>query len=495
MSTSQKRSALILLVGFLLLVLLAFLPVRNDAGRAAKTMTFVSPLPVTPMVETRTLALSPALPPLTTTTTLTPTLPHDLFFVNENGLMRWRHAARRLETIIATTVVTSTPTQEPWHTVEYKTSPDQRQVLVAYGMGIVGENSTFHLARYEPATARLTTLMTTTHFISDFMLAPDGSWAAYLLRDTRARRPWWRTLFSRNVCGCEEIYLATVYLLRLQPPYTPQPLRVCGRAGNGMGECGGLVPLLSDQSQLVWHDGAGYWTADPASGAVHFLANYSQPAIVLPKPALNAESPFASPYVISWIVEPQTLTYGLFNRQSWTVTKLPAQAGQSVHTSSLAFLADGRLFWHKPRGSFAVWTLDEQQAGTPTRRTIWQLPLAMRDYAIKTTVLRGGKVGLTLERPSSRGARAAGLYWVDLTKGQLIKVNRLPAHAESPDVAVADTIEWAADGSGALYIDDVAIVGRSNVTYIPADGGPFVELSTTLGQTMEQLTWLLPAAH
>ena len=495
MSTSQKYSALILLSTFLLLALYAFWPVGNGAGRAVKTITFVSPLPVTPVVETRTLTLAADLPPLTTTTTLTPTLPHDLLFVNETGLMRWHHAALRLETIIATIVVTSTPAQEPWHTVEYKTSPDQQQVLVAYGMGIRGEGGTFHLARYEPATAQLTTLMTTTYDISDFMLAPDGSWTAYLLRDTRAKRPWWRTLFKRHACGCDDSYLATVYLLRLQPPYTPQPLQVCGRAGNGLGECGGLVPLLSDQSQLVWQDGAGYWSADAATGAVHFLAKSSQPAIALPNPALNAESPFASPYVISWIVEPRALSFGLFNRQTWTVTKLPAQAGYSVHTSSLAFLADGRLFWHKPRGWFEVWTLDESQPGTPIRRTIWQLPLAMRTYNMQTTVLAAGIVGLTLERPSSRGAHAAGLYWVDLPKGQLIKVNRLPSHSESPDVAVADIIEWAADGSGALYIDDVAIVGRRNVTYIPADGGPFVELGTTLGQAVEQPTWLLPAAH
>ena len=206
MSTSQKYSALILLSTFLLLALYAFWPVGNGAGRAVKTITFVSPLPVTPVVETRTLTLAADLPPLTTTTTLTPTLPHDLLFVNETGLMRWHHAALRLETIIATIVVTSTPAQEPWHTVEYKTSPDQQQVLVAYGMGIRGEGGTFHLARYEPATAQLTTLMTTTYDISDFMLAPDGSWTAYLLRDTRAKRPWWRTLFKRHACGCDDSY-------------------------------------------------------------------------------------------------------------------------------------------------------------------------------------------------------------------------------------------------------------------------------------------------
>jgi hypothetical protein len=33
-----------------------------------------------------------------------------------------------------------------------------------------------------------------------------------------------------------------------------------------------LISLLSDQSQLVWLDGAGYWSADPATGAIGFLA-------------------------------------------------------------------------------------------------------------------------------------------------------------------------------------------------------------------------------
>ncbi len=497
-----KRSATILLIGFLLLVILAFRPPSIGTSTAMKKITFVSPLPVTPVVEIRTLTLSSALPPLTTTTTLIPTLPHDLIFVNETGLMRWHHAEQQLETVVATTVVTSTSNQEPWHTVEYKTSPDQRQVLVAYGMGIIGEGGTFYLALYEPATAHLTTLMTTTHVISDFMLAPDGSWAAYLLRDVYPKRPWWRNLFHKHACGCEEIYLATVYLLRLQSPYTPQPMRVCGRASNGLGECGGLDSLLSDQSELVWRDGAGYWTADPVTGTVRFLAEYSQPAIGLPALTFATEPASTSPYALSWIAEPAALTYGIFNRQSWTVTKLPAQNRYSVRTSSLHYLPDKRLLWVKaadggPRqpATLEVWTLDEHQMGTPIRRQIWQLPWAIRDYVLKPALLDEGRVALSIEGPARISKTAAGLYWVDLKKGWLTKVNNLPAPPTNPEATLARAIEWSPDGLGALYLRETLPSGALEVTYVPANGASLLELGTTFGQQAEQITWLLPTTH
>ncbi len=518
MSSSPNRCSFILLAGLLLLAMLIFWPLNHGTAEALNTITFISPLPVTPVVETHRLTFSSIQQPLTTTSSLTPTLPHDLLLVNERGFMRWRHAARRLETIVdttvgvsaeqrtvmslATTVVTATLDQEPWRVVNYKVSQDQHQVLVAYGMGIVGEGGTYHLARYESATAQLTTLLTTTYSISDFMIAPDSSWVAYLLRDTYARHPWWRNLFHSHACGCEEIYLATVYLLRLQPPYTPQPLQICGRDSNGMGECGGLVPLLSDQTGFVWQDGAGYWLADPATGAVRFLADYSRPAIALPDPHLGAKLSPVSPYAISLIAEPAALSFGLFNRQSWEVMKLPEQSSRSVYSGSLRFLPNGDLLWVKRTGGGMVlesWRLNEGYGGTPTRRMIWQLPLTTRNYAIETTVLSGelsgAKIGLSLERPARSGQTAAGLYWIDLSQGQLIKVNRLPVHAEPPDVAVADTIEWAPDGSGALYIDDTAIVGRSAVTYVPADGSLLQSFGTVFGQQPEQITWLLPTAR
>jgi len=380
--------------------------------------------------------------------------------------------------------------------VEYKTSQDQRQVLVAYGMGILGEGGTFHLALYEPATAHLTTLMTTTHSISDFMLAPDGSWAAYLLRDVSLRRPWWRRLFSRNRCGCGgDIYLATVYLLRLQSPYRPQALQVCGSSRNGWGECGDLQATLSDPTQLAWLDGEGYWAADPVTGAVHFLAERSQPAVVLLDPPLGSAPAFASPYVISWLDERSALTFALFNRQSWTVTKLPTR-DYAVHTTTLHFLAPAQLLWLKASGrTLERWTLDPLQIGTPIQRTIWQLPLAMRAYAVKTALLREERVGISVEAPATLNQAVTGLYRLDLASGQLSKGNRLPSPPTHPEATLARAVVWSPDGQGALYLRESMIADQLEATYVPADGGLLVELKGLLGQQPEQVTWLVNAPH
>ena len=199
--------------------------------------------------------------------------------------------------------------------------------------------------------------------------------------------------------------------------------------------------------------------------------------------------------VISWIVEPRALSFGLFNRQTWTVTKLPAQAGYSVHTSSLAFLADGRLFWHKPRVSFEVWTLDESQVGTLTRCTIWPLPLALRDYDMQSTVLAEGKVGLSVEGLAHIDQSAAGLYWVDLAQGRLSKVNDLPARPPYSDATFARAIQGSPDGLGALYLREALPSGQLALMYVPADGSSLIEFGTTLGQAVEQVTWLMAAAH
>jgi hypothetical protein len=112
-----------------------------------------------------------------------------------------------------------------------------------------------------------------------------------------------------------------------------------------------LISLLSNASQLVWLDGAGYWSADPATGAVRFLAERSQPAIALPDPP----------------------TY-----------------------------------------------------------------------------------------PAATRARA---------------------------------IEWSPGGQSALYVREVVPSGQLELTYVPADGSPLAELGMTLGQQVEQLTWLLPTAR
>jgi len=70
-------------------------------------------------------------------------------------------------------------------------------------------------------------------------------------------------------------------------------------------------------------------------------------------------------------------------------------------------------------------------------------------------------------------------------------VNHLPTYTTAPDVALIATIEWAADGHGALYLADRAVAGHVAATYIPTDGSPLVDLHGLLGQQPEQVSWLL----
>lgn len=500
MQTSPNRNVIILFVGLLLLLILVFRQAGVTTTSAAHPITFVSPLRVTPVVEPVSLAVITAPQLLTMTRPLTPTLPHDLLFVNENGLLRWRHAAQQLETIVATPVVTKTAVQQMWHNIEYVMSNDRRKLLITYGAGTYGNPATQHLALYDTVHATVTALLTTTYDMDYLTIAHDNRWIAYLQRDVpRPPRPWWRRLFSRNGCGCGEgPYEATVYVIKLQPPYTPQKIAVCGRSPRGNGECEGIQGLLSDETHVAWLDGAGFWHADLQQMNSTLLA----------KPGLWKIWPWRRVAPLGGDASEQQLIvriaryaenlsgFGLLDPLTWRLLLLPEWLPPTSE-GQLFDALDGQSFlWTSfnradplPQPQLAMWRLQGQPPHEQFTKTEFQLPFPPTAHTMFAQPLTNGKIGIVLLNRAPQTTWASGLYTLDPTTARLTRLNHLPTWTDS-SVDSGYAI-WSLNGAGALYLEHIPQTPLANVAYVPADGAPLVDLTSLLGQQPDQIRWLL----
>lgn len=426
---------------------------------------------------------------------------HDLLFINEHGLLRWRHQTNALETIVSTAISGTNSITESWNELAYALSDDQSKLLIAHGQEVGQQWYENTLLLYDTDRETLSTLLTTTHQIADIAISPDHQWAAYMLRDVKPpprQHGWWQKLLGIDHCYCgERSSMGTIYAMHLQPPAPPQKLRVCGPAANGSGECKGLLGWLFNNQQLLWHDGDGYWAAELGQNHISLLVKASQPAIAMnpTQDRLNLNR-----YLISWIYRHPDVSYGILDTSAWRVLALPQQGGQKLYDAPLLWLADNRLLWAKPaagdssqRPTIELWTVTPNQPNFLTLQQLLQIPGDATIYPIAADQLADGRIVLAIANADGTSGGSGGLYWLDLKKSLLHKLNDFPTRTSAEIAESAGyfgQIEWAPDGAGAIYLRPLAQTSKLRAFYIPADRSPPVPVNTLLGNSPGQLTWL-----
>lgn len=426
---------------------------------------------------------------------------YDLLFINEHGLLRWRHKTNDLETIVSTVISSTNPITASWNELDYALSTDQSKLLIAHGQGVIQQWQKNTLLLYDTHQATLTTLLTTTHQIAAIAISPDHQWAAYMVRDVQPpprRQSWWQTLLGTHRCYCGEgPSIGTIYAMHLQPPYLPQKLRVCGPATDGSGECKGLLGWLFNHQQLLWQDGDGYWAAELEQNHIGLLVKDGQPTIAMnpTRDRLNLNR-----YLISWIYRYPEVSYGILDASMWRVLELPHQAGQTPHDAPLLWLADNRLLWAKPavgdvtqRPTIELWTVAANRSNFLTLQQVLQIPGNTSIYPIAADQLADGRIVLAIANADGNSGGSSGLYWLDLEKGLLHKLNDFPKHTSVEITETTDhfgQIKWAPDGAGAIYLRPLPQTSKQQAFYILADGSPSLPLNLLLGNSPEQLTWL-----
>ena len=426
---------------------------------------------------------------------------HDLLFINEHGLLRWRHQTNNLETIVSTLVSGTNPITASWNELDYALSADQSKLLIAHGQGVIQQWQKNTLLLYDTHQATLTTLLTTTHQIAAIAISPDQQWAAYMVSDVQPpprRQSWWQTLLGTYHCYCGEgPSIGTIYAMHLQPPSPPQKLRVCGPAADGSGECKGLLGWLFNHQQLLWQDGDGYWAAELEQNHIGLLVKAGQPAIAMnpTRDRLNLNR-----YLISSIYRYPEVGYGVLDTATWHVLELPHQAGQTPTNAPLLWLADNRLLWAKPaagdssqRPTIELWTVAANRSNFLTLQQVLQIPGNTSIYPVSVAQLADGRIILAIANADGNSGGRSGLYWLDLEKGLLHKLNNFPKRTSAEIAESAGyfgQIKWSPGGARAIYLRAHAKTSNVSAFYIPADGSPSIPVNARLGNAPEQVTWL-----
>ena len=455
-----------------------------------RVLQLISPQP-TPMNKTEPV-MKPALLPVSTS--------HDLLFVNEQGLVRWRPRNNQVQLILSAPITPTFTDNDEWRDLRYTVSGDHQKVLIVYGHGHTSQSYAYDLLLYDTAQATITPLLTSTTDLFSFAISPDHQWIAYIVRDVEppSRYAWWQRLLKTHPCACgEPPSIGTVYVVRLQPPYQPQKLRICGPAPTGRGECNGLLGWLFNHYQLVWHDGAGYWSADLEQNQITMLLRNSEPAI-----ALNplAKALYHKRYLISWLNDQWEVSYGILDTHTWRLLALPQPAHHSVHDTPLLWLTDNRLLWAKPavgdatqQPTLELWSLRPGEADFLTQQQVFQIPTTAGLYPMAATQLPDGRLWLALVNANRTTGGQSGLYELKLIAGVLQKWQDFPPFSLVNPLQTIDyfgQLFWSPDGTGAIYLRPVPDSLDLCSYFIPTTSAPAQVLDRWLGKMPEQLTWL-----
>ena len=453
-------------------------------------LQLVSPLP-TPINKTEPVA-KPAVPPVAMT--------DDLLFVNKQGLLRWRPRRQQVELILSAPITPTLSDNDEWRDLRYTVSKDQQKVLIVYGHGRAGQPYAADLLLYDTAQATITPLLTSRNYLFSFAISPDHQWAAYIVWDVEppSRYSWWQRLLKTHPCACgEPPAIGTVYVVRLQPPYQPQKLRVCGPTPTGQGECNGLLGWLFNNHQLVWQDGAGYWNANLEQNQTTLLLQNSESAIALNP---SAKALYHQRYLISWLYKQWKVSYGILDTHTWRLLALPQPTGYAVHGTPLLWLTDNRLLWAKPAAGDAtqsptleLWSLQPGKADFLTLQQSLQIPTKANLYPLAATQLPDGRLWLALVNADRTIGGQSGLYELNLTAGVLQKKQDFPPFSlinPHQSIDYFGQLFWSPDGTGAIYLRPLPDSLGWHSYFIPTHSAPAQMLGTWLGKMPEQLTWL-----
>ncbi|MFN8490141.1 MAG: hypothetical protein U0350_21315 [Caldilineaceae bacterium] len=433
-----------------------------------------------------------------------PAMTHDLLFANAQGLMRWRHAARRIDQLLAW----KNPEQaiEGWPSVRFVLSADGKKALVA-NKSVVNQTNHFTLQLYDLKTEKITTLLTDTTSVLSIALAPDTSWIAYslLAKQESQSRPWWQTLLTSGSCQCGgDTVNGAIYAMRVQPPY--QPIR--------LSDCSEFAPQENCFDLQVWSAEQIHWATRLRMPIIAYTKDTATLASVpVLQSSLDVSSAWfaqRSPmdrYIPIWVTRRpmrqdgphEENSDGILDTQTAHIAELPGAMERERRNNRLAWLHDGRLAVVRPAvrserySAIELWSLNSAREGLLKLDQLLRLPISATNYPGQPVQLADGQLAFALFNTNPANDFERGLFLLDLRQYTLRKLNRLPASipnelhpAGEPQPAA---ILWSPDGAGAIFYGYNQPLPNT-LLYIPADGSPPYGLYPIVGAQAWGFTWL-----
>lgn len=447
---------------------------------------------------------APLQPILITQPTQLPAITHDLLFANTQGLMRWRHAARRLDQVLAW----QSPEQasQSWPSVRFVLSADGKQVLVA-NKRIEHNTEHFALQLYDLKTEKITTIVTDTTSIVGIAVAPDASWIAYslLAKPAPKPRPWWQALFNSHSCSCGSDTLnGVIYAMRVQPPY--QPFR--------LGDCSEFAPKENCFDLQVWPVEQIHWRTRLRTPVIGYTKDK---ATLMPLPILQANLEVSSAwfaqrspldrYIPVWLTQRlesqagprEENSDGILDTQTARIAALPNAMARERHNNRLAWLRAEGLAVVRPAVSgerypaIELWSIHSASAALLTLDQLLRLPISATNYPGQPMQLANGQLAFALFNLDPENDFERGLFLLDLHRYTLRKLNRLPASIRNEFYPTGEpplaSILWSPDGAGAIFWD-YNQPALKTLLYIPADGSAPSALYLIVGAQAWGFTWL-----
>jgi hypothetical protein len=446
------------------------LPTATPALTASPGPTTVPPVTVLPAGK---------LPPIT----------RDVLFVQGEQLLRWDHAAGRIDILADHAVTLNAPIWSPDAAhVPFALSADGRSAVLAQSFA----PGSYTLSRLDLAGGGLTTLVEDqAPALLQLALSPDGQWLAYIPQGTEPAGPGGARRPPGALRPDGGPWSGVIYAVRLDAPGAPREVGYCAEdyQGDYAGWCAGFV-WSPDSRALAWSDGRAVWFAGLGEPAQMVVANAGGP------------QPFGGGYhaVQAWSPLGRYLVaaHGYYGGSDLVV--IDVQTGQVtlvLETNRISalptWLPDGRLFVaYQPYDVMGilqppcagVWRIDPAAQPWLARDRTVTLSDDTADEPAAPFALPDGRVVFALINDDNTRYATRGLYVLGPADAAPLKLNGLPPWGRNFSLAIA----WAPDGSGALLYGHEYDYGgaglpaageppRELLFYAPADGRALYDVS------------------
>lgn len=425
------------------------------------------PTPFEMPTEEPTPTGAPPVQPVTFETL--PQLASDLLFLDGGRLMHWAHERNQLEVAVgpeelAQAVAERTSTHAgagvpPGSVLGVEVSADSKRVAVIRRW----HESHYEIARFEPATGLVESLVQLDRQIFTFALSPNGEWVAYMVREDSDHGqpegpiyafPWNNPAAQVEIGRCAaQITVHTTW---------------------GCGE----LKWSPDSRQLAWSDGVGVWLKGLQQGEARQLFVQSQADPSQEEGGglarLQAWSPTGR-YILTRVGYWEGSDKQVLDTETAQMVIIPDSSEYPMPNALSTWLADGRLFViyplytgeNKQEHMVRLWRIDP--ANPELLVLDGEFSLATAGFLGLPTQRTDGYVSVASERGIGQEAASGNLVLINPTTYEIIPISPLPNQEGSELEAL-----WAPDNSGAIVS---ARWGKRMPLYIPADGQVIYDLT------------------